>query len=184
MKNIMIDIAALGNSPDSVILAIGAVSFEDSGVRDEFYVNVDFDSCIDAGLKVDKRNLLWWSEESDLSREVLRSEGAPLSAAVTSLTNNFDWRYCKVWCNGLDWQLPILTHAYRATGQTAPWSYFNVRDYRTAVEMYSFDARRELMSHTEEACHALLNARAQALTLVRLRNYRAAGRGYQINAAA
>lgn len=182
MKNIMIDVAALGNAPGSVILSIGAVSFEDSGVKDEFYVNVNLDSCISAGLSVDHRNLVWWLEESDLSREVLKSEGIALDDALALLSDRFDWRYCRVWCNGLDRQIPILAHAYALCDQVVPWAYFNVRDYPTAMEMYSHDFRRELTVHTESACHALLNARAQALTLVRLRNYREACRGQQVAA--
>lgn len=184
MNNIMLDIAALGNTPGSVLVSIGAVSFEKSGVRNEFYTNIDLDSCLDAGLTVDKRNLLWWMEESDLSREVLKSEGISLDNALTLLKNHFDWRYCRVWCNGLDRQLPVLAHAYSVCDRPVPWAYFNTRDYPTALEMYSQDFRRELTIHTENACHALLNARAQALTLVRLQNYRAACRGQQFNAVA
>lgn len=179
MKNIMIDVASLGNTPGSAILAIGAVSFEDSGIKDEFYVNVDLDSCITAGLSVDHRNLVWWLEESDLSREVLKSEGVTLDNALALLSSSFDWRHCRVWCNGLDRHLPILNYVYDAFNRRIPWSYFNVRDYPTALEMYSLDFRRELTVHTENACHALLNARAQAATLVRLRNYREVCRGYQ-----
>lgn len=180
----MLDVAALGNAPGSVILAIGAVSFEDSGVRNEFYINVDLDSCLAAGLSIDKRNLTWWLEESDLSREVLKSDGVPLDTALSMLTKAFDWRYCKVWCNGLDRQLPPLAHAYKLCNQREPWAYFNARDYPTAAEMYSADIRRELTSHTENPCHALLNARAHALTMVRLRNYRASCRGMHVNIAA
>lgn len=184
MNNIMLDVGALGNTPGAVIISIGAVSFGDSGVKDEFYVNVDLDSCLAAGLTTDRRNLLWWMEESDLSREVLKSEGMPLSTAIELLKSRFDWRYCRVWCNGLDRQIPVLAHAYAACDTTPPWAYFNLRDYTTALEMYSQDARRDLTVYSENVCHALLNARAQALTLVKLKNYRAMCRGQQFNAVA
>lgn len=184
MKNIMLDVAALGNSSGSVILSIGAVSFENNRVMDEFYVNVDLDSCLKAGLSVNKRNLMWWLEESDLSREVLKSDGISLDRALALLSSSFDWRHRKVWCNGLDRQLPALTHAYEVCKRTVPWSYFNARDYPTVLETYSADTRREMTERTENPCHALLNARAQATTLTRLRNYRAACRGSQFSAVA
>ena len=53
MKHVMADLETLGNGPNSVIIAIGAVKFNTQGIVDKFYVTVDPQSCIDIGLDMD-----------------------------------------------------------------------------------------------------------------------------------
>lgn len=51
--NIMVDLETLGTKPNSAILSIGAVAFDDQGLHDEFYCNVDLISSIACGYEID-----------------------------------------------------------------------------------------------------------------------------------
>jgi hypothetical protein len=72
----MVDIETLSNPNSTVtsaILAIAAVQFnpQTGELGREFRVNVDLQSCIDAGLEVNADTLAWWINQKD--PEVLRS---------------------------------------------------------------------------------------------------------------
>jgi len=54
MNNLMIDLETMGTGPNSLVIAIGAVFFEpETGeLGEEFYINIDWQSGIDAGLEM------------------------------------------------------------------------------------------------------------------------------------
>jgi len=58
MNRVMVDIETLGLDIGSVILSIGAVRFDESGVYGEpFYVEIGQQSCKNRGLEVDPETL-------------------------------------------------------------------------------------------------------------------------------
>jgi hypothetical protein len=65
--------------------------------------------------------------------------------------------------------LPILDTAYRACGMSAPWAYYNARDYRTLKYEMNKDLFRSLEVKPEVKHNALSDAKAQALTLLAMR---------------
>lgn len=167
--DIMIDIETLGTSASSVILSIGAVRFGPDGLSDEFYVRVNTDSCLSAGLRIDGNTLAWWMEQDNAARTVFSETGIPLPAALRDLATSFDWDNTRVYCNGLNFDLPILDTAYRACGQLAPWAYYNARDYRTIKYELPKETFRSLEVKPAVAHNALEDAKAQALTLLAIR---------------
>lgn len=166
MKNIMIDIETLGTASNSVILSIGAVSFNDDELIDEFYVDIDIDSCQDAGLKIDGRTLNWWMGQNDKARQVFSREGMPLDLALTLLNDTFNWADTLVWANGTNFDLPILDSAYRACNKFVPWAYYDARDYRTLRYQLSNETFNSLRVKPAVEHNALEDAKAQALTLM------------------
>jgi len=166
MNNVMLDIETLGTAANSVILSIGAVSFNETELLDSFYVDVDIDSCQDAGLKIDGRTLAWWMEQSDVARQVFSREGLTLDLALTLLSDTFNWQDTLIWANGTNFDLPILDSAYRACNKLVPWAYYNARDYRTLRYQFSKDEFKALCVKPSVAHNALADAEAQALTLI------------------
>ena len=135
--NVMLDLETLGNNSNSVIVSIGAVMF-DSTVVDEngyFYANVDPESCVQAGLKMDASTVMWWMQQSDQARSAFNVGSSPLAAALIDFSN---WipPGSTVWGNGATFDNVILSNAYLATGIPKPWKYNGDRCYRTLKALY------------------------------------------------
>ncbi|POO54357.1 hypothetical protein CPJ18_02345 [Agrobacterium rosae] len=64
MLDLMIDIETLGTAPGSVILSVGAVTFnaETGEFGEGFYAAVEPQSAVDMGLTIDVSTLKWWME--------------------------------------------------------------------------------------------------------------------------
>lgn len=165
MGNVMIDIETLGTQSTSVIVSIGAVEFTGSELGRSFHRRIDIDSCIRAGLTVDGRTIEWWMTQPADARKIFDSQGEDLGRVLADLTVAFDWTNTLVWCNGMNFDLPILDNAFRAVGLETPWAYYNGRDYRTVKGMFPKELFNSLRVDPVVAHDALEDARAQALTL-------------------
>jgi hypothetical protein len=169
MNNIMIDIETLGTGPNSVILSIGAVAFNENGLGGEFEVHIDPQSCTDAGLEIDARTVMWWLTQGEAARKAITSgKQVPLLKALVGLKEAFEWKDVKVWCNGASFDFPILTNAYKALGGDAPWQYWAALDYRTIKNIVPSDVLRACKEQAGTDHDALSDAKAQALTLISL----------------
>jgi len=182
MNDVMIDIETLGTAANSVILSIGAVQFDENGFGDEFYSNVNIDSCLERGLVVEGRTILWWMGQDEAARAALGQDELSLATALQGLTNAFDWANTRVWCNGLNFDLPILDTAYRACGMSAPWAYYNGRDFRTIKNELDKESFRALEIKPAVAHDALEDAKAQAMTLLAIRRLQTSQRGVALAA--
>lgn len=166
---IMIDIETLGTSKNSVILAIGAVEFNSTGIVNKFYGQIDPSSCQDWGLVIDARTVMWWMDQNDAARKALTStQGGPLDIVLKDFAAAFKWKGKNVWANGIDFDLTILEEAFKAVGLPVPWPYWAKFDYRTIKNL----APRAMYDTCKEeagvAHHALGDAMSQAATLINL----------------
>src|SRR5262245_9687443 len=128
----MVDIETLGTRPGSVILSVGAVRFDETGLAEErFYRPIDgFDSLMH-GLTTDTATVGWWRLQSAEARGALQP-GRPLAETMGALYKYiaaFDSTL--VWAKGPDFDLVLLEAAFNAVNQKKPWSYRNARDVRT-----------------------------------------------------
>jgi hypothetical protein len=171
MDHIMLDIETLGNKSTSVILSIGAVTFDiDSNATGEaFHVFINIDSALKAGLTVDASTICWWMTQSEEAREIFNTEAVAfhLPAALALFTQwlQKQTRTPIVWANGSNFDIPILENAFHAVDMSVPWQYYNVRDYRTiknVIPPMLFDAIRVYPMVPHNAAH---DALAQAQTL-------------------
>ncbi len=129
--HVMIDIETLGNGNKAVIWAIGATRFSLEQGQPEiqnFYVTIDPQSCVDAGLVMDVSTVLWWmSEKQAEARKQLIDSGPGLDLA-TALDAFARWIPKKenlrgVWGNGATFDNVIVRNAYTAVNLPCPWSY-------------------------------------------------------------
>lgn len=129
---VMVDLETLGSGSNAVIISIGAVEFDPDTetLGREFYVLVDPQSCVDAGLKVDVGTVVWWMKQSDQARSAFNRKGYTLAEALQHFT---DWypAGAPLWGNGATFDNVIMTNAYKAVGRDQPWKFWDDRCYRT-----------------------------------------------------
>lgn len=131
----MLDLETLGQSPGSVIVALGAVKFGAEGVGREFYRRIDPQSCVDAGLRMDVSTVMWWLQQSDAAREEIARPGQSLKEVLSAFAGWLD-DDTEVWGNGSDFDNAILAAAYGAIGEPPPWKFWNNRCYRTVKNIH------------------------------------------------
>jgi len=167
LRHIMIDIETLGTKATSSILSIGACEFNiNTGkIGETFHTRIDIDSCLKKGLTVDGNTIGWWMEQDDEARHSLfDGHIRTLEDALLGLIA-FIQPGDVIWANGSNFDIPILENALSACSFNIPWSYFNVRDYRTLVKMVPKEQFESIRTRAELKHNALSDAEAQALSL-------------------
>lgn len=127
----MIDLETMSTASNAAIVSIGAVHFDDTGIFDEFYVNIDLESCMKKGMKVDGSTVMWWLKQSDDARKALRGDNVPIIDALRSFRDWLPKGNLQVWGNGASFDNVILGNAYKAHNGTVPWPYYGDRCFRT-----------------------------------------------------
>jgi hypothetical protein len=145
----MIDIEALGASPNGVITQIAAMPFDIStGEYDtqfEFDTRISIQSNINCGRIMDASTVGWWlNQELDAIRAVYgnKHHKTPLPDALISL-KSFVERFCinlkqvRIWSHST-YDFVMITNAYTIScGMTMPFSYKNGLDLRTLSRLYT-----------------------------------------------
>jgi len=177
-ERIMVDIETLGRDPGCAIVEIGAVEFnqqtgDDSGdvlVKDDsdpigatFATSVGLESCQAAGLEIDAGTLAWWLEQDASAREQLQG-GETLSRALRGF-REFVQGTDEIWANSPAFDVAILEAAFEAVGLSAPWRYWQARDYRTMREVLSASGDWPDREQSGTDHNALDDARYQARCL-------------------
>lgn len=139
---VAIDLETLSTSPAAVMLSIGAVAVcESTGTRLQFYAATSVASQPDR--KTDASTLDWWSKQSAEARVAFdyahSDDCPPLTNALTQLTNWLgklgETHDVYVWGNGADFDIGILSHAYKEISNFVPWDFRKVRDMRTLYDL-------------------------------------------------
>lgn len=174
--HIMIDLETMGTRPDAPIIAIGAVAFDVDSDWEwrTFYINVDLQSAVTTGAKIDPSTVMWWLQQSKEARAAFDTKGVDLLAALTKLTEWFgevsggadavQMMVDGVWGNGASFDNTILSESYKRVGMTPPWPFWKDRCYRTVKSMFpDVEMDRSGTHH-----NALDDARSQALHLIEI----------------
>lgn len=122
-KAIMIDMETLSTSADGVIVSLGAVKFDlRTGEVDDaaFYAAVSLDSNLELGRRIDESTFSWWQQQSDAARAVFSEPKSTLEVVLNDFTEWFGDERQEIWSNGADFDIPMLAHAYKQLGMTAP----------------------------------------------------------------
>lgn len=141
--HLMIDLETLSTAGDAAIAQIGLAPFwiDGEGLAAEgLQINVDPQSCIDLGFRIDWSTLHWWMMQEQDAREALPlpGKGVPIGGAlvqvgdyIRKLQSMEGAERIYVWSNGATFDIPILGHAFRLLGMKEPWGYQDARDTRT-----------------------------------------------------
>lgn len=145
--HVMIDLETLGTRPGSTILSVGVVPFSArTGIADpadQLHLIVSRGDNERCGFAEDEATRRWWDEQSWEARETLRhaEEGGLAVRDALELLDTFltaclpaDARgrlAGGIWGNGSDFDNALLAEAYRLTGLTQPWPFWQNRCFRT-----------------------------------------------------
>lgn len=158
----MIDLETLGANPNSVVLSIGAVFFDENGVYEEFYRELDAQAQIDLGRSISFDTLQWWIGQKDMF-----PQGCGHSVLEDDLLEFFNFcnKYegVKVWGNGATFDISMMEDLIReVTASEVPWAFWNIRDVRTIVDLYP-----ESRGGFQNNHNALDDAKAQAAWVIK-----------------
>lgn len=171
--NAMVDLETWGQTPGCAIVSIGAVMFDKTVHLDKtFYVVVNRQSCLDAGLFEEVGTIDWWMRQSEEARSVLaktasKTDSLSLKDALSAFN---DWlrqhgnpgSVC-VWGNGSDFDNALLACAYRAVGMRAAWMFWNSRCFRTTKNRSTVQAPKRQGVHHNALDDAIHQAQWQVL---------------------
>jgi len=130
---VMIDIETLGLEPGSAIISIGAVEFGPGKIGETFYREISIESCTDHGLGIDGNTLEWWLDQDQEAQQQLPGG----DDFETVLADFCDWmlRATEVWANSPKFDCSHLETAFDRFGIEPPWSFDELRDFRTLREL-------------------------------------------------
>lgn len=175
MDSIMIDLETLATSANSAVIQVGAVAFDSvAGTMspDAFTMDVDLFSSVMLGGEVDGPTAQWWRDRGGLELKDPR----PLRELLTSLS---EWLgqfkdVKRVWCQGANFDEPIMAGYYRRAGIDCPWPYYAARDTRT---VYDLAKERGWEKPKEQTAHvALDDCLAQVKCLMSALNFLRSGK--------
>jgi hypothetical protein len=164
--NFMIDLETLSLRQDAAITQIGVTPFDENGVGHGKHWRIDLSDSMRYG-HVDPDTLRWWLRQSDEARAQFDLCHVPLAVALKALS--YELRsagvpvIATVWGNGSVFDIAALQHAYTQLDISCPWSYKNVRCFRTLKELfpqviceYSGVKHHALVDSSNQAKHASL----------------------------
>lgn len=137
MTIVSIDIKTLGTVPGSVITSIAGVA-QRNGKLGEFKVNIDIQSCLDAGLTVDGSTIEFWLQQNDKAREsILDGNRSSLEKAL----KGFIWwlgfpESKRVFTKGPEFDIAMLQVACSKFGLTLPVERKEVLSIRNLVDEF------------------------------------------------
>jgi 3' exoribonuclease, RNase T-like len=142
--DIMLDLETLGTVPGCAIVSVGAVAFNEFGVHDVGFYRVieipewDVPGLTPEGLMKDVGTIDWWKKQNPAALTVFHAANAiSTREALSDLARyimEFGGMKARVWGNGADFDLPIVTVAAKTIGLEPKniWAGYNGRCYRTA----------------------------------------------------
>ncbi len=170
--DVMIDLETLATSTDATILTIGAVKFDPFGkdieepAMDSFYVKVDIDSCDELGLVSNDDTIAWWAQQSkEAQAEAFEGDDRIHIREAMDRLYKFCWGAKRVWSNGAAFDIPICETVYKRLNKAIPWSFWQVRDVRTAFDLGINPNRPPVLAH-----HSLQDAWNQAVGIQNVYN--------------
>jgi len=162
MPEVMVDLETMGNESDAAIIAIGAVIFDNSGVKDKFYEVVNLVSSVKNGGVISPSTVLWWMKQSESARKEFERPGIYINEALIKFSS-FVPPKSHVWGNGSDFDNIILKSAYEKSVYDLPWKFWDNRCYRTMKNMFKI-----AFPPIEGAHNALIDAEYQANHLIHI----------------
>lgn len=175
MKHLMIDFETLGNTPNSAVLSLGAVTFTPDAILEEKHWIFDVESQTNAKLDVDFATVVWWMKQEDPAAKALFDKCTKHGQRPNVIMNEFaqwlssdskypktDWQLL-VWACGSSFDIPIAESLMRRSPTQCPWKFWNHRCYRTLKQMYDLEKGKDNPGVKHDA---LDDARFQAKCLM------------------
>lgn len=161
--HIMIDLETFAVKRPMVIMQIGAVRFNPrtGETFETFKTNVDLESSVDAGFKMDSQTVQWWMKQDRVARMsvlgdpkmTIKGALANFGGFIEDMLYNYgksDQRNLHIWSHAT-FDVVALNDAYDLIGYDKPWKYNTARDLRTLVYLADVDyGRKEAQKKRKE----------------------------------
>ena len=138
-NHLMLDIETMGSESYSSIMSIGAVEFDiNTGETGEvFYRNIDLQSCVDLGLVINPKTVIWWLSQSDeAKKDLIGISNVSINEALLDFADFCNKDY-QIWGNSARFDCGILQNAYNKLNIDIPWDFRKERCLRTLVSFNS-----------------------------------------------
>lgn len=148
--HLMIDFETLCNTPNSVVLSLGAVLFtKERMIASEHWI-MNPDDQFKAKLDVSFDTIAWWMNQGDEAKKLFNtclSTGVPMR----SFLDDFE-RFIKefasgmqiiVWANGANFDIPIIENLLKRGARKCPWKFWDTRCYRTMKAIHKIEEGKE-----------------------------------------
>jgi DNA polymerase III epsilon subunit-like protein len=133
----MLDLETMGHESYSAIVSIGAIKFNinTGDIGERFYCNVNLQSCLDLGLIVNGRTIMWWLKQNEDARKHLSEQPQiSITEALMQFKSFYNEEYY-IWGNSARFDCGILQNAYHKAKIELPWDFRKERCLRTLVTL-------------------------------------------------
>lgn len=166
MKHVCIDLETLSLRGNAVIVAIGAVGWDEGAEPGTFNYHFERKLSLDQpGRDIDPGTLAWWMSQSEAARSQSFGGNVSLARAMRELTVwlegtvavGVDLRTVCVWTNDPSFDAAILKSANGpggVAGTNPPWYFRNTRCCRTAADLVSEEEYQELKARLDITPHS------------------------------
>lgn len=166
MIHAMLDFETLGQKANCAVLSLGAVLFDATGLKEDFYAVPNLkEQC--KKRSVDASTITWWMGQGLAAKEVF-DQSLNSTLTIAGLCSDFlvwmsnhakPYKDLTVWSNNAGFDVPIMEHLIDSVGLTPPWNFWNIRCYRTLKALFPIekDIEKPMVKH-----HALQDAKFQA----------------------
>lgn len=139
-RHLMLDIETLGNVPNSIIISISAVVFDDDFNEIDFFnENLDTSQSISLGFKATESTLQWWKEQNKETFEMCTKNQKPVREVLNNLFNFIDIHDIDfVYGNSVSFDCVLLNCYFDRLQIERPWKFWQERCFRTFKNTFQF----------------------------------------------
>lgn len=168
MKNhVLIDLETLAVGHNAALLSIGAVRFDNNGLYETFYQNIDPLDCLQKGARADQRTMEWWKSQNVELQKLLTIDQKPLAISLAKFTSWFEQvPQSYIWGFGPSFDCAILEDSYKLCSLKTPWNYRTERCGRTIVQFDAAGKHKKTRREGHYEHHALYDAIYEAGQIV------------------
>jgi hypothetical protein len=143
----MLDLETLSTTPNSAIIAIGAVKFDPRGAvgtlgdpadpeYKHFDMAIEFESVTAGGFDISGSTIKWWFQQSADARGRVVTGDTDIATVLHRFWEWFGHTSMPVWGNGAGFDNVVLRQAYMKLAGVAPWSFRDDRCFRTMKALF------------------------------------------------
>ena len=134
--NMMLDLETLSTNHDAPVVSIGAVFFNEYGIKETFYRVLDLNEQTKNGRRpIDPQTMMWWMSQPKDVQRVFKEETIPVLEALNQLSTFFNtYEKVKIWARPVTFDVTVMENLYRDFGLTEPWTYRDPRDMKTFLK--------------------------------------------------
>lgn len=172
MTDVMVDLETLSTKNNAAIAVIAAIKFNldaplfkltEVPEAEKFYRRIDIESCKNIELDVDEKTIAWWkTQPEEPQKEIFENlNRVQLIDALKDFSLWFGKFDRRIWSQGANFDIPILSEAYQRFKIQTPWKFWNARDTRTLYQIADFsynDDKKEMLHHALHDCQRQINA--------------------------